>query len=646
MTRTNKRILTTFAIIIGVLVLIILIFDWNWLKGPIERKVSAETGRSFAINGDLDVKLSRYPLVSVQKIALGNAPWGSRDHMLTIEELSFRVDLLKLLRGQVILPEVHLRQPSLLLEQADDKKANWQFETRDPQKETGGAPPQINALDVRDGTLAFKSPALNTDVTVNFDSVENQQTGRSVIRLQGQGRYQGEEFTLKGETGGVLALRDQTKGFPLNLEARAGKVRAKVDGHIPIPLGISNIDLNLDLEGPDFAKLYPLVPVPLPESPPFRLRGHLTHAENTWYFRDFSGHVGDSDLSGDFQVTNAERTSFSANLMSNKLAFKDIAGFVHAKDKTSDAETTDEADKKDTPPGKVLSQRPYDLERLQAADADVRFKAKQIIATRLPFDDVEAHFKLQAGKLTIDPLNFGVAGGNILSKLTLDARANPMNAALDLRARRLKLNELVPGVEKQVGEGIISGRGDLRSTGNSVATLLGDADGEVAVIMSGGSFSRLLVKLSNIDLAKAIPLLLRGDEKTQIRCVVADFKAEDGVFKSQTLVMDTKDTKITGDGTINLKEEQLDITLSAHGKSVSPLALHGPIHIRGTFAKPDVAVDKPQVGARVGAAVALGTLLGPLAAFLPVIEWGMTEDANCGALLQSVNQTGGDTTKQ
>src|SRR3569832_354050 len=192
---------------------------------------------------------------------------------------------------------------------------------------------------------------------------------------------------------------------------------------------------------------------------------------------------------------------------------QDIAGFVHAKDKVDDNDTPKEAGEK-RPGGKVLSQRPYNFERLNVTDADVRFKGKQVAATRLPLDDVEAHFKLENGHLTIDPLNFGVAGGTIASRLTLDARKNPMDASLDLRARRLQLGKLIPSLEEKVGVGTLTGRGNLKGTGNSVASLLGSADGEVAAIMSGGYVSKLLLKLSYIDLANSVPLLFAGDEKS------------------------------------------------------------------------------------------------------------------------------------
>ena len=639
MTRKGRRIGIALLVVIAIVVLIVVIFDWNWLKGPIQSRVSDATGRTFVINGDLDVDLSLRPQVRVQGIVLGNAEWGSAPEMLTMDELAFRVDLPKLLRGQVVLPEIRLQKPRLLLEQNAQKQANWQFTPQEGEDKKSGAAPQIARLDIQDGTLTYKNPTIDTDVTVGLNTTASGPDGYPGIKLQGHGNYRGEEFRLRGEMGGVLALRDQTRPYPISLEATAGKVKASVNGALPIPLSFDTIDLNLHLQGPDLALLYPLVPVSLPESPPFELKGHLLHSENTWHFENFSGKVGDSDLSGDFKVILADRIVYTGDLTSHRLAFKDIAGFIHAKDKTNKAGEEEQESQPDQPKGKVLPHRPYNLERINVTDADVRFRGKQVVATRLPFDDVEAHFKLKNGHLTIDPLNFGVAGGTLATQLTLDARKNPMNASLDIHARRLQLGKLVPSLEEKVGEGIITGRGHLKGTGNSVAALLGSADGEIAAIMSGGNISKLLLKLSNIDIAKAVPLLLAGDEKTAIRCVAADFKANNGVLKAQTLVLDTADTKITGEGSISLKEERIDLQLRAHGKKASPFALHGPIRLAGTFSKPDVNVDKGEVTARVGAATALGVLLGPLAAFIPVMEWGLTEDSNCGALLQEVRGT-------
>ena len=47
---------TAFGILLLALVVLVLLWDWNWFKGPIERRVEAKTGRSFDIGGDLDVE--------------------------------------------------------------------------------------------------------------------------------------------------------------------------------------------------------------------------------------------------------------------------------------------------------------------------------------------------------------------------------------------------------------------------------------------------------------------------------------------------------------------------------------------------------------------------------------------------------------
>ena len=49
---------------------------------------------------------------------------------------------------------------------------------------------------------------------------------------------------------------------------------------------------------------------------------------------------------------------------------------------------------------------PYDLAKLRAMDADVRLKATRINAPSLPIDDMQAHLKLKAGVLRLDPVSY------------------------------------------------------------------------------------------------------------------------------------------------------------------------------------------------------------------------------------------------
>src|SRR5687768_11943152 len=85
--RTSPTWQKVLAIVLVALVVLIVLWDWNWFKGPIERRVEAETGREFAIEGDLDVDLHwTRPTVIFNGVVLGNAEWSETDDEM------FRVD--------------------------------------------------------------------------------------------------------------------------------------------------------------------------------------------------------------------------------------------------------------------------------------------------------------------------------------------------------------------------------------------------------------------------------------------------------------------------------------------------------------------------------------------------------------------------
>ena len=125
--KRRRRIFGALAAVAVLLIGVLILFDWNWLKGPIESQVSERLGRPFRIHGDLDVKLSLQPKITVERAELGNAPWGSDAPMAKIDRVEAQVDLLKLVQGEIVLPELRIAQPDLLLETRPDGPPNWQF---------------------------------------------------------------------------------------------------------------------------------------------------------------------------------------------------------------------------------------------------------------------------------------------------------------------------------------------------------------------------------------------------------------------------------------------------------------------------------------------------------------------------------------
>ena len=155
MSKRRGWILGTLGAVALLLIVVLVLFDWNWLKGPIESQVSGRLGRQFLINGDLDVELSLQPKIIVESAELGNAPWGSDAPMAKIDRVEVTVDLLELVQGQIVLPDVRISQPDLLLETRPDGPPNWQFGGTEEKSPGPPALPRIDRLQISDASIRY-----------------------------------------------------------------------------------------------------------------------------------------------------------------------------------------------------------------------------------------------------------------------------------------------------------------------------------------------------------------------------------------------------------------------------------------------------------------------------------------------------------
>jgi uncharacterized protein involved in outer membrane biogenesis len=621
-----------FVGIAAAIAIVIAVFEWNWLRSPFANYLSGRVGRPVTIHGDLHVELSAKPLVVVNSLVVANPAWASEPEMARAQRVAFRVDLGSLFNRPITLTEVTLVQPRLVLERDADGRANWQFEGVSER-------PRIGRLNIEDGVLHFRNPDTGTDVTINVATPAASESGATPVHFSGSGRLRNNPFTIEGDAATLLALESQDKPYALNARAKAGNTSAHFDGTV-VPGRLENVNGSLTLQGRDLSELYPIIPVPFPWTPPYRLTGQLKHDGKVWFFREFSGKVGDSDMAGNFALDRSKpRPLVDADIVSTRLNYKDLGGLLglpppNEPPSARTAAQNKEAAKREVS-GRVLPAKPYNLERLRVVDAKVRFKGKRFMATDLPLDNLAATLDLQDGILKLQPLDFGVAGGHVLSTLVLDARESVIKTNGDVTVRNVELKKILPALKPPKGSaGKVGGRARFAATGNSIADMLASSNGEVALISHGGEASELAIVLTNLDLARAAQLLLKGDENSPIHCVVAHFVAENGTMTARTLVMDTEAEKILGEGSVNFATERYDLRLNAQSKRASLLALRGPIIVDGTFKSPQVHPAAGPIAARVGSSVALGVLATPLAALLPLIDFGGATDADCRALMQ------------
>jgi uncharacterized protein involved in outer membrane biogenesis len=609
--------------------------NWNLLRGPIARYLSSSLDRTVSIDGDFKVKVSLAPEIEVNALTVGNAPWATQPLMAQIERVRFRVELPPLFRGRIVVPEVQLVRASLTLERNSDGTPNWEFHGNRPGS---GWAPEIGSLTIEEGKLAYEDPAVETKVSLAIDSDPDAQQGSALtIRFAGHGSLRKEVFQIEGRAETPLSLARQGKPYQLDVQAIAGDAKVSFAGTL-VPFKLETIDGNLQLSGKDLSKLYPIVPVPLPWTPPYRLAGHFLREGGTWSFKNFKGTVGASDMAGNFSLARkGRRPIIAADVTSTRLDYKDLVGFLGMPPKARSLRRPPDQEReaaRRAATERVLPSKPYDLARLRAVDGEVRFRGKSVVARDLPLDNVVAHLILKDGKLRFAPLDFGVADGHVVSDITLDAARPVIETAADVTIRNVDVKILFPELKaNEASAGRVGGRAKLRSTGNSIAQMSASANGELAIVMWKGRLSTLSLLLTNLDLANAAELLLRGDQNAPVYCAVVSGSMRDGDFVPSLFVVDSSEEKITGEGEIDFRDERYKLRLKADSKHPSLVALRGPIRIEGTFKHPRVAPEAGPVVARVAAAVALGALLTPPAALLALVDPGGARNSDCPALL-------------
>jgi len=603
---------------------VIATYDWNHARGWISKQVSEKTGRELVIGGNLEVHpFSLTPRVRAERITLSNADWGEKKTMLAAEVVEFSFSLMDLLRGRVIFTDVALDKAAALLQRDAQGRRNWILR---PSSSLTAESPVIRRLSVNDGRLLVKDKVTDTDVDLQVRPASTEPYG---IGVQAQGRVKGIPVTLKGAGGGLLTLIDEDAPYPLKLDGSAGGAQLSFEGKITGLATLSQIDGRLSLAGRDLALLADALKIALPHTAAYKLVGNLERRGAEWRFTGFRGIVGSSDLSGDFRVnTEAVRPVVNAKLASRNLDIADLSGFVGTKPGAAGAVKR---------PGKVLPSEPFDLSKLRRIDAHVSLTAARLRdRDTLPLDNLKATLNLVDGVFKLEPLVFGVAGGSMDSQVTVDARSNALAMSVNSTFKNLRLNQLIPKAEiLSASFGAVEGGLQLKGTGNSTAAALATSNGQINLYSRGGKVSNLLLEYAGTDIAEIVRFWVGGDQQIQLRCGIATFTVKNGLMTSETMVVDTDDTYIGGKGTVSLRNETLNLTLTPLPKDVSIVALRGPLHVTGTFAHPKFGLDKGYLAGRIGASVLLG-LLNPLAALVPLIETGPGKDAPCAQLLNSV----------
>lgn len=623
----------TLLLILAV-VIFLLLFDWNWLRGPIGRWASTEYDREIALRGDLDVNLFSWtPSVIVRDLKFGGPTWAREEDTADVQRIEASVRLRKLLAGQIEIPLLSITKADVVLIATEDGRKSWDLNPDKPDTGEGMKLPPIHQLLITEGRIRFEEQRRNLSLDATVTARETANDGAGFV-LDGKGALNDSPLTLRIEGGPFINIR---RDRPYHFEAvlSGANSRLTADGAVTRPFDLGRFNATLTLEGQNLADLYLLTGVTLPNTPRYRLAGALSRDDRIWTFNDFDGRVGASDLAGDVRIDAAERLRVDADLTSRRLDLDDLLAVLGGRPQTNAAATDTETTA--TAPGKLLPDATLQVDRLRTMDGTLEYRAASVKANDFDVRAVNLGADLESGVLALDPVSFAFNRGELNGTARINATRDMPYSNIDFRLSGYPLESLIPargGTSPITGRAL--GRAKLEGPGASIHDFAAASKGSISVVVPQGEMRAAFAELLGINASAGLLKLLSGDQsKADIRCAVADFTVSGGTASAKTFVIDTDVVLAQGSGSIDLGAETLNLRIDGESKKPRVLRVWAPITVNGPLTSPRIGVDVGEVVTQGGLAGLLGAVVAPVTALFAFVDPGLAEDADCGRLIAS-----------
>jgi uncharacterized protein involved in outer membrane biogenesis len=608
------RTLAGVAVLVVVLLAALLLVQAH-LKDPIVRYVAAHSQREIRVDGAFQANiLSLHPKITAERVVIGNPPWMPPGQTAEIGHLELTYTLLPDFRLRTVVME----GATLHLMRGDNGHSNWQ--ALPPGSGRGTGPPLIHSLRMPKARVFFDDARRR----LKFDGIVTAQdladSGPTPpLRIEGDGQLNGRgtHFTLNCDPLATVT-RDKPYRFDF-MEVSSGTLLTG-RGDVPKPFDFYYLNLKFESTGADMKDLYFLTGLGMPETGEYHLTGQFNRQDQHLEFNDLRASSGESDLRGTIVVeaqSGGAPSHSKANLRSKLLRLADLGAQAAGRGKATDN------------PGLLFSDTPFHLQAARRSIFDVDYHAETLQMGKVPVRDVSTQVKINLGTIEVSPISATVRDGKITGSFKIDVTQDVPRADVDLRVAHMKVSDTI--------EGPLQGRITLAGKGNSLHDLASNSTGTVTAVLPHGAMRSSLAELAGFDL-RGLGLMATGNkEDTGIRCGVASFDVKKGTLTAQRLLVDTDPVLITGDGTIDMDSEALNLQLIGRPKHPR-LRVRAPLLVHGTIKHPTFSTDARKPMAQAGGAIALGVLLTPVAAMLAFVDPGLAKDSDCGALLAEVQK--------
>ncbi len=263
-------------------------------------------------------------------------------------------------------------------------------------------------------------------------------------------------------------------------------------------------------------------------------------------------------------------------------------------------------------------------------EANVNIDIEKVIMDNKKIANLSIPLKIKDKAVMIDKISGNLAGGEITGQINLLPSQKKDNIIYDFDTK-LSVNDINFGKLQESIDSNADLEIDIKGNGKSWNEIYKSLKGEMSFIVANGQLNSSILDIWGGGLIKALIPTFKGD-KSQLNCVIADFKIENEKAISNALLIDTKKVTVKGEGEINIMDGSIKFKIEPDAKDTSFLDLGTAMKITGTINEPKITPDIKSVGKKgIGA---LFGLINPALLLITLTDFGVNENHPCHKFIE------------
>ncbi|NHK26588.1 AsmA family protein [Parvularcula flava] len=590
-------------------------------KDRLEREASNMLGREVTIGEVPKAALFPNPAFTVDNLTIANAEGMTDEYFVSVGSADIGVKLFPLFSGNVEIDRFVLTEPEIYLERRADGEVNWALGAEDEatpaEEETTsddeGPLKDIRLGDVRiiDGVIVYRDRASDQTFEARDANIEIELASLDeALSADGTMTFQGRPATLDATITTPRSLMNNAAtviGLDFSVEDNV------VDADINLAGGELSYDGQLDIDAPSLKSLLATLGMGIDVDQGFdrlKVSGDVAGTDERLSFSNaditFDQITGNGDL--DFAWGGAKPTVTGDIALSQM----DLTPYLPPE---TEAQKANREDKDAGFPAWPTT--PIDFSALNAVNADITATTEGITLPTMKFGRSQLGLRINNGVLNanLNEVNLYDGGGSASVMVNAAGNTPRVESVLDLKGLNAQsFARDVMGLNRLTGIGGV--QANLSTGGNNVAAMISALNGQGTIALDKGA-------MEGIDLGKIIqtastlisglsaengqfsfnPQVLvtavseaRGpSSETQFNELQSPFSISNGVVSSQNIMLRGPLYMISGDGTVNLPTQTIDMafvpTVFQSLQDETGRQLNLPLMIGGTFNEPTVGFN-------------------------------------------------------